>query len=196
VDLAPTLYELAGVDPPSDLDGSSLTEVMGGGELPPRLAYAETGLWFTEAIDGLPPSSRIPYPGLSQLNEVDHVHGDEVVLRKEMFETTLVAKHRMVRDARSKLVYAPTRDGVRYLLFDTQEDPNETRDVSAERPAEVERLKGELWSWMLQDKNMTERGGFLVPRVASGGPAGDGDGKDTGEAIRVDAPVTPSGGSP
>ena len=77
---------------------------------------------------------------------------------------TLVAKHRMVRDERWKLVYVPTRSGVRYFLYDTVADEGETRDVADEHPSEVSRLKGELWRWMLADPDMVES--WRVPRPA------------------------------
>jgi hypothetical protein len=70
----------------------------------------------------------------------------------------------MIRDARFKLIYAPTRMGVVYMLFDTIADPLETHDVLALHPTDAARLKSELWRWMLQDKSMVERNGFLVPR--------------------------------
>ena len=112
VDLAPTLYALTGVAPPGDLDGQSLAPAVGGAPVPPQRAYAETGLWFTEDIPGLPGEMRLPYPGIARLTEVDTQHGDELVLQKAMRPLTIVAKHRMVRDDRWKLVYVPTRTGV------------------------------------------------------------------------------------
>jgi arylsulfatase A-like enzyme len=177
VDLAPTLYELAGIDAPSDLDGDSLGPALDGRPLKTRLAFGETGLWFTEEIAGLDPSQRLPYPGISRMTEIDPQHGDEVVLRREMRATALVAKHRMVRDDRYKLVYVPTRAGARYILFDTVSDPGETRDVAVEHLDAVVRLKARLWSWMLEDPEMAERGGMLVPKasadvVAAGLPGG------------------------
>jgi arylsulfatase A-like enzyme len=175
VDLAPTLYELAGVQAPSDLDGRSLLPALRGAPLAPALAYAETGLWFTEDIPGLPADWRLPYPGIARLTEVDTQHGDELVLQRAVRPLTLVAKHRMVRDDRYKLVYAPARGGVRWALFDTVDDPGEERDVAAAHPDVVARLQGALWTWMRQDPGMTERGGFLVPRdeTAPGGSAAD-----------------------
>jgi arylsulfatase A-like enzyme len=187
VDLAPTLYDLIGVDPPAGLDGRSLVPFINGSSAPPRLAYAETGLWFTEDIAGFEPRLRIPYPGVAEMTEVEADHHDDVVLKKEMHDLVLVAKHRMVRDERYKLVYLPTRSGVRYELFDTEGDPGETHDVAVDRPAEVQRLKGELWKWMLADANMEQRGGYLVPRVAGVSDAPDDDGAST-HVIRLDTP--------
>jgi arylsulfatase A-like enzyme len=181
VDLAPTLYDLTGVAPPGDLDGASVAPVLEGADLAPRLAFAETGLWFTEEVSGVAPSLRLPYPGIAGTTEVDTDHGDEVVLSRQFRPLALVAKHRMVRDDRYKLVYVPTRSGVRYFLYDTVADPGETEDVGADHPTERSRLQGELWRWMLADSDMIERGGFLVPR--------DGGAVATGVAdhvLRVD----------
>jgi arylsulfatase A-like enzyme len=164
VDLAPTLYALTGVAPPGDLDGRSLVPALQGAALAPQRAYAETGLWFTEEIPGLPAELRLPYPGIARLTEVDTLHGSELVLQKAVRPLTVVAKHRMLRDERYKLVYVPTRTGVRWMLFDTQSDPGETVDVAAAHPDVVARMQGELWAWMRLDADMTDRGGYLVPR--------------------------------
>lgn len=165
VDIAPTLYALTGVPAPKDLDGASLVPLMRGASEPPRFAYAETELWFTEDIAGVTPEERLPYPNIMQMTELDSAHGQvEVVLQKAMIPTTLVARHRMVRDERFKLVYVPTRKGAKYKLFDTLKDPNELHDVAAASPAEVERLRGPLWKWMLEDRSMLARDGLLVPR--------------------------------
>jgi arylsulfatase A-like enzyme len=175
VDLAPTVYALTGVAPPADLDGQSLVPALKGEPLAPQLAYAETGLWFTEDIPGLPAELRLPYPGIARLTEVDTQHGDELVLQKAMRPLTLVAKHRMVRDERWKLVYVPARAGVRWMLFDTEADPGETEDVSSAHADVLSRLQGELWSWMRRDPDMTEHGGYLVPRDARVRSGSDGE---------------------
>lgn len=129
VDLAPTLYELAGVSPPADLEGRSLAPALRGADLEPRFAYAETELGPSDAIPGL--------------------------------------RSAMVRDERWKLVYVPARMGVHYILFDTLEDPGETRDLAASKPEEVTRLKAPLWAWMLRDPAMEQKDGFLLPRPAA-----------------------------
>jgi hypothetical protein len=100
----------------------------------------------------------------------------------------IVAKHRMVRDDRWKLIYVPTRGGVRYFLYDTVTDPGEVRDVSSDHPSEVARLEGELWRWMLSDPDMIEKGGFLVPRDGGGGSVPV---SSDSHLIHVDAPSSP-----
>jgi arylsulfatase A-like enzyme len=164
VDIAPTLYELAGIESPGDLDGQSFAPALTGAAISPRLAYAESELWFTEDIPSLAPELRMPYPGVVGLTEIDSRHNAEIVLRRDMFPPTLMARHRMVRDERFKLLYIPTRLGVRYMLFDSTNDADEVVDVAGAMPAEVARLKAELWSWMLKDPLMEQRDGFLVPR--------------------------------
>ncbi len=165
VDIAPTLYELTGASAPSTVDGRSLAPALSGSPLAPSYAYAETELWFTEDILALPPRQRLPYPGIMQMTELDSTHGQvEVVLQKAMAPVTLVARHRMVRDERWKLLYIPTRMGVEYMLFDTERDPGEVVDVAKGHPDEVARLRAPLWKWMLEDRSMIERDGMLVPR--------------------------------
>jgi len=166
VDIAPTLYDLAGVAKPADLDGRSLAPSLSGGAIEPRFAYAETELWFTEEIPGLPPEMRMPYPGIMALTELDTRHNAEIVQRRDLVPVTRMARHRMVRDQRWKLVYVPTRKGVKYMLFDTVADPGEIHDVAAAHAAEVTRLRTELWAWMLKDPRMEQKDGFLVPRPA------------------------------
>jgi arylsulfatase A-like enzyme len=165
VDIAPTLYELAGVEKPNQLDGRSLVPALRGEELSPKLAYAESELWFTEDIPSLPSDLRMPYPGIMALTEIDSRHNAEIVLKKEMQAPTLMARHRMVRDERWKLVYVPTRTSVKWMLFDTEKDPGELTDVAAANPQEVTRLKADLWAWMLEDPLMEQKNGYLVPKA-------------------------------
>lgn len=163
VDLAPTLYALTGVAAPPDLDGRSLAPALAGAPLAPAYAYGETELWLGDS-PVVPPELRLPYPGLLGLLEIDDRHGDEVVLKPPYPRVTITARHRSIRDDRFKLVYMPTPSGPRYRLFDTAADPGETRDATAEHPAERARLEAALWRWMLEDPTVAARDGMLVDR--------------------------------
>jgi hypothetical protein len=97
------------------------------------------------------------------LLELDTAHNNEIVLREDARALTTMARHRMARDERWKLLYLPTRERATYRLYDTQADPDERMDVAAKFPAETERLKGELWKWILSDKTLVRRGEYAVP---------------------------------
>ncbi len=166
VDIAPTLYELADLPAPKDVDGVSLVGAMNGRPAPRLHAFAESELWFTEDIPGLSRDLRMPYPGIMGLSEIDAAHGDEIVMRRSMIPITTMARHRMVKDDRYKLVYVPTRKGAYVLLFDTETDRDELRDVSPSHPKEVARLRGELFGWMMKDPSIEMVNGYAVPREA------------------------------
>lgn len=180
VDLAPTILELLGAPPASfgGMDGRSLKPLIDGGALPPRPAFAETEVWMTESIAELPSGGdnplRLPYPNVSMLTELDPRLGHDVVMRAEAEPIVIAAKHRMVIDGNLKLVYVPTRKGPRWFLFDRATDPAELLDVSGQRPAELERLRGQLWRFILGDKKMEERDGLVVPRSSSIAASGGG----------------------
>jgi arylsulfatase A-like enzyme len=167
IDLAPTLCEMARVECAKNIDGRSLVAGIERQPLSARPVFSETGLWFTETLPEVPIEKRIPYPDLIHLTEVDKSHADEIVIRRQWEPLTIAAKHRMVRDERYKLIYMPTRSGPRFELFDTSEDPGETRDIAAQDPAIVARLKPQLMDWMLKDASLERQGDLIVSRVES-----------------------------
>lgn len=171
VDIAPTLYELLGVPPGPHLDGRSLAPAVRGEALSPKPVFAETELLLGDN-PGLAPSLHFPAPSLGKLLEIDTDHGNQIVLRKAMVGPTLLARQRMVRDDRWKLVYIPTPRGVVYRLFDTVNDPDELTDVAAKEPSEAARLRSLLWEWMLTDPLMTRDGDYLVPKGTRAPAAG------------------------
>jgi arylsulfatase A-like enzyme len=168
VDLVPTILDLVGA-PAAPLDGRSLRDLLDGRAMAPRPAFAETEVWMTESIAELPSGGdhplRLPYPNVSQLTELDPRLGHDVVMRAEAEPIVIAAKHRMILDGDLKLVYAPTRKGPRWFLFDRTNDPGEVHDLASVRTADLERLRGQLWRFILADKKLEERDGIVVPRA-------------------------------
>lgn len=162
VDFAPTLAHLVGVKPPAT-DGVDLAPLLRGER--PTLdldAYQETELWFVANGPGFGPDERIPYPTITGVTDL--AADDDVFLRPEWQDTVIVGKHRAIRTRQWKLLYQPTRGGVRWSLYDLAADPDERTDVLAAHPALFASLKQKLQRWMLEDTRMTLRGDFLVPR--------------------------------
>ncbi|MCS6902137.1 MAG: sulfatase, partial [Myxococcales bacterium] len=181
VDLAPTLYELTGVAAPGDLDGVSLAPALRGAPLATPFAFAETGLWFTEEIPGIPPGLRLPYPDISRMGEIIRDAGDDVVLQASYFPGTVMAKHRAIYTRDHKLILIPTRQGLRSLLFDLRTDPANLQDRCAVEAGTCARLREELLHWILQDPLLELRGEHLVPR-------GGAERGSSGETFRLEGP--------
>jgi arylsulfatase A-like enzyme len=148
------------------MDGRTLVPLLEGKSLPARPVFAETGIWFTRQIPDVPPSLRLPYPDITEVLEVDLDHDGELVARNSFEPWLVAAKHRMVRDERYKLVYAPTREGTKWMLFDTRQDPLEVSNVAGLHPEIAARLQGLLWSWMLEDQLSARRGEAVEPQPA------------------------------
>ena len=151
-----------GVTPPPT-DGVDLGPLLRGER--PTLgldAYQETELWFVANGPGFEPDERLPYPTITGVTDL--AADDDVFMRPEWQDTVIVAKHRAIRTDRWKLLYRPTRAGVRWSLYDLAADPDERTDVLAAHPDVAATLRQKLQHWMLEDPRMTLRGDFLVPR--------------------------------
>ncbi len=161
VDLAPTLAALVGAEVPR-ADGVDLRPLLDGARASLDLtAYGETGIWFVSEGPGFRPGERLPYPPLPDLVAIQP--DDDVVLNPTLRELAVVGKHRIVRDERWKLYYQPTREGVKWSLFDLAQDPDERTDVAAQHPDQLARLQRKLYDWMTLDGSTVENG-FVVPR--------------------------------
>lgn len=167
VDLAPTLVELLGLDARAGFSGESFAAALRGEPLKSRDAFAETGLWFTEEIDGVPRDLRLPYPDVSRMLEVERDRGDDVVLSERWLPLTTMAKHRALTTQTHRLVLAPTRGGLRSMLFDLSLDAGCTRDLSTEQPGLTAELRARLLTWVLADSELVLAGGHLVHRGRS-----------------------------
>ncbi|MGB9128229.1 MAG: sulfatase-like hydrolase/transferase [Thiobacillus sp.] len=132
IDLAPTLLDLAGAPGAAGMDGVSLAGCCGETPCPEFDAFNETGIWITD-IPGLP-ESHLRYPNLLELLEVPRRETGTLAIKSEYREAILIAKDRMLRSGRWKLVYQPLQKGYRLMLFDVEADPGCTRDIIDHHP--------------------------------------------------------------
>ena len=154
IDLMPTLLERARIPAPPHLDGISLTSVMKGEPSEPRSAFNETGIWIAD-IPGLP-AQHLRYPDLLELLEVPDRQTGTLAIKAEYADITILAKDRMVRHDRWKLVYQPLAEGYLLRLFDTIADPNCEHDIASREPEVTARLWDQLKDWMAQDPLMAQ----------------------------------------
>jgi arylsulfatase A-like enzyme/glycosyltransferase involved in cell wall biosynthesis len=162
IDVVPTLLELLQA-PPMKCDGRSVVPAMLDPTIDMKLkAFNETGIWIAP-IPGLPPD-HLRYPDLLQLLDVPNGATGTLAIKPEYQDLILLAKDRMVRDGRWKLVYQPLTSGRRLALYDVVADPGCMHDLAADHPIEVSRLWAELREWMAKDpvmsRNANSPGGF------------------------------------
>ena len=147
LDVAPTLLELLGVPVPASFRGRSLASLVVAGPhvtaVPDAPALIETDLWFSDR-DGQPYQEvRMPYPWVYETATVEAPTGD-IALKPEWEATVEAAKHRGLYLGRWKLLELPTARGLKVELYDLTTDPAERRDVAAEHPDVVARLREQL----------------------------------------------------
>lgn len=146
IDVAPTLLALLGVPAPDTFRGRSLAPLVApeatATAVPDAPALIETDFWFSDR-DGLPYQQvRIPYPWVYETATVEP--SGDIALKPEWEQTVETAKHRGLYRDRWKLLELPTPQGVKVELYDVVADPSERRDVAAEHPDVVSRLREEL----------------------------------------------------
>jgi len=162
VDLAPTLYSLAQIAPPSGLRGVNLENALHGEAFKEHPIFAETGLWFSTHVHGVDDSLRLPYPPIEMATEVDP--NGEMALRPELAAITIAAKHRMMQTATHKWVYMPTPTGPQFRVYDTATDRDDQHDLAGELSTKEKRRFHELTAWMLEDPALGEEEGRIVYR--------------------------------
>ena len=168
IDLLPTLLKLLDVEPSEPMvgrgfDGTSLLPLLqGSAESLGLTAFHETELWFTPSGPGFDDRQRLPYPGVTGTTSVDE--HDDIALSERYLDLVTVAKHRALRNERYKIIYRPTREGVRLSLFDVKNDPREVADLAQERPEELAAMQSALFSILAEDPKVVIERGYVLPR--------------------------------
>ncbi len=140
IDVTPTLLDLVGAQIPEKLDGVTLAKGLRKETFPKLSAFNETGIWVTD-IPGLP-ETHLRYPDLLELLDVANLDSGTLGIKDEFLDKVVLAKDRMIRDGRWKLVYQPLLKGHKLVLFDLVADPGCAVDRLSEEP-EIAAL---LWS--------------------------------------------------
>ncbi|MBI5814093.1 MAG: sulfatase [Nitrospinae bacterium] len=164
IDLAPTLAQLAGAAEFSTT-GKSLAPMLAGEETESRLAYSESGLWYVDEGPFFFQKQRIHYPGITQLCEIDFDWREEVVIKKRYHPLAVTAKHRMVSDGKYKIIVMPTEKGVVTELYDQRDDPEETRDISAQNPAALSMMMEKFRAQVKNPSQTAFYGGYVFNRM-------------------------------
>lgn len=155
IDLVPTLLDLLQA-PSVKCDGRSvMPAIVDPGVDLGLKAFNETGIWIAP-MPGLP-TQHLSYPNLLELLDVPDDTTGTLAIKSEYHDVVLLAKDRMVRDGRWKLVYQPLEVGELLALYDVIADPGCTRNLADDHPVEVARLWADLREWMERDPVLRRR---------------------------------------
>ncbi len=150
VDIMPTLLDLLDLPACPGVDGVSLAGALQGGPMPELMARYETGIWLTDLPD-MPPG-HLRYPDLLNLLDIPDLASGTMAVKREYQDQVILAKDRMLRLGRWKLVYQPLVDGAIWQLFDAEADPNCRSDVKSEQPEVFARLQSAMLDWLRQER--------------------------------------------
>lgn len=146
-DIAPTLAEFLNISQNVHWTGKSLfhpSDLKG--------VYSETGLWFTDVGEWFYQKQRIIYPDVTVICEVDKTYNNEMVLKQDWKQKTLLAKHRAWITDEWKLIYIPLANRIIFELYDRKNDSNELVNVADQFPDMVNQLFSEMKKWVLENE--------------------------------------------
>ncbi|MDP8254980.1 MAG: sulfatase-like hydrolase/transferase [Candidatus Alcyoniella australis] len=164
LDIAPTVARACGLELGWPTEGISLLPALrSGAALPERALYFESGIWFTDVSPEYFQERRIPYPDISRIGRIDFKHGHLVTIDRGYEALINLAKHRMRFDGRYKLIYIPTREGVRWELYDVLADPAELRDLAPASLQPLNMLQHDLLRWIGSEPGIELSNSFALP---------------------------------
>lgn len=107
-------------------------------------AYSETEIWFSRTGNAFFQKERLDYPSIASLLSLDPGGTGSIVLNSDYEHIITTAKHRSLIQGAFKLIYAPTKTGAVFKLYDRNKDPENKKDISALEPLIHERMKRDL----------------------------------------------------
>ncbi len=149
IDIAPTIAELAGLDPKQDSwEGQSFAKWLTGDATPThRPFYGETGFPFIQFT--VPDVERPPLPPMDECTYIDEAYNYQFVVKPEFRDRITHAKQRCLMTRDWRIVCTPTAAGTRHFgLFHSATDPDSRRDVTIDHPEVLAPMQKALEKWM------------------------------------------------
>lgn len=148
IDIAPTIADLLGAEKPASWEGQSFAGWLDGTEQPKsRAYYGETGFPFVQFR--VPGVERPKLPPMDGMTFIDDSFNYQFVLKKEWQVPLVAAKQRCLMTDDWKLICTPAADGSRHFsLLSLAGDIYSEKDVSAENPEILAKMKTALEKWM------------------------------------------------
>lgn len=168
VDAAPTLLSLLNLAAPLQMEGYPLTERDFGGEADEYFAaYSETGLWSSPFDGGFYQKQRLPYPSLAQMVFFDFWRGGYLRLKTKYADIAMMARHRMVQLGPERLVYAPSREAVRYELYHFEADPDGVTNFAPtpEGAPRAQELRDVFFRALSRENGWRPQNGYWIPEA-------------------------------
>ncbi|TGM48134.1 sulfatase [Leptospira biflexa] len=168
VDLVPTLLDYFEIPLPSEYPGKSLLAVMNEGDWKEdRFVYSETGIWFSDVGDHFFQKQRIPYPNILSLHQVVPEEDYQIMITDPIYrETIAFSKHRSIQNSKYKLIYIPTREGVKFELYDRIKDPYNKNNLYTNHPM-ASKMREALYQTVVRWENASLAGEYLIPSSLS-----------------------------
>ncbi len=151
IDLMPTLLGRLGIEVPGTCEGEDLSPYLRERrELPELTLFAETEVQLQAPVTFRNEKDAFVLPHINEMLDVDP-WDFTLVLKPPFDELCVEGKHRMIRDAGTKLVYEPTRVGARWRLYDPESDPGNQDDLSLLQPERFASYRSRLSRWISLD---------------------------------------------